>query len=84
MSPAPQPVQTEPAKKLQHMRSGNRGDFVPEDSPGSGRGNTTGMIYSEVLNAIRVQMNFAVVCARKTFQQFGKSPLRSMTAVHER
>ena len=42
------------------------------------------MIYSEVLNAIRVQMNFAVVCARKTFQQFGKSPLRSMTAVHER
>jgi hypothetical protein len=42
------------------------------------------MTDGEILDAIRVEMNFAVVRARKTFQQFGKSSLRPMTAVHER
>ncbi len=57
---------------------------MPEDGSGSGRENTAGMIDGEILDTIRVEMNFAAVRARKTFQQFGKSSLRPMTAVHER
>jgi len=66
------------------MRSRDSGDFVPENASGSGRENTAGMIYGEVLNAIRVEMNFVVVGVGETFQQFGESSLRPMTAVHER
>ena len=66
------------------MRSGDRGDFVPEDAPRSGRENTAGIIDREIFDAIRVEMNFAVMRARKAFQQFGESPLRPMTAVNER
>jgi len=82
--PTPQAIEIKPAKKLQQMRSRHGGNFVPEDASGSGRENTAGMIDGEILDAIRVEMNFAVVRARKAFQQFGKSPLRPMTAVHER
>jgi hypothetical protein len=66
------------------MRSRSGGNFVPEDASGSRRENTAGIIDREILDAIRVEMNFAVVGARKTFQQFGESSLRPMTAVHER
>lgn len=77
-------IQKKPAKKLQQVRSRDGGNFVPEDASCSGRKNTSGIVDSEILDAICVEMNFAVVRARKTFQQFGKSTLRPMTAVHER
>jgi len=77
-------IQKKPAKKLQHMRSRDGGNFVPEDASGSGRESASGIVDREILDAICVEMNFAVVCVRKTFQQFGKSTLRPMTAVHER
>ena len=82
--PTPQAVEIKPANKLQQMRSPDERDFVPEDASGPGRENSAGMIDGKSLDAIRVKMNFAVVCARKTFQQFGKCSLRPMTAVYER
>src|SRR6266850_881452 len=82
--PTPQAIEIKPARKLQQMRSRDRGNFVPEDASGSGRENTAGMTDGEIVDAIRVEMNFAAVRARKTFQQFGESSLRPMTAVHER
>jgi hypothetical protein len=42
------------------------------------------MTDREIFDTIRVEMNFAVVRARKSFQQLGKSTLRPMTAVHKR
>ncbi len=59
-------------------------NLVPEDASRSGSENTAGMIDREILDAIRIEMNFAVVRVRKTLQQFGESSLRPMTAVHER
>jgi hypothetical protein len=66
------------------MRSRERGNFVPEDASGSRRENIAGMTDREIFDAIRVEMNFAVVGARQSFQQLGKRALRPMTAVHKR
>jgi hypothetical protein len=66
------------------MRSGDKGHFVPEDASGSRRENTAGITDREILDSICIEMNFAVVCARKTFQQLCEGTLRPMTAVHER
>jgi hypothetical protein len=66
------------------MRSREGGNFVPEDASGSGRENAAGMTDREIFDAIRVEMNFAVVRTRKSFQQLGKSTLRPVTAVHKR
>jgi len=66
------------------MRSRHGGNFVPEDASCSGRESTSGIVDREILDAIGVEMNLAVVRTRKTFQQFGESSLRPVTAVHER
>jgi hypothetical protein len=57
---------------------------VPEDLSGPWRENTAGMIHREILDAICVEMNFALVCTRKTIEQLGEGTLRAMTAVDER
>ena len=42
------------------------------------------MVKSEVLDALRIKMNFAMVVARESFEQFGEGTLRTVLTVYER
>jgi hypothetical protein len=50
------------------MGSRDRGNSVPEDLSGPWMETAAGMIHREVLDAICVEMNFALVGMRKTIE----------------
>jgi len=41
------------------------------------------LVHDKVVDALGVEMNFAMLFAGEALQQFGKGALRSMTAVNE-
>jgi hypothetical protein len=63
------------------MRSRNRRHAVPEDGARLFWIKTAGAV--EVLDALGIQMNFAVVGADETLKQLGEGTLGAMPAVNE-
>jgi hypothetical protein len=66
------------------MRTWRGRNFVPENRAGSLSARDTGLIKGQILDALRVQMNFAMFRARQALQQFGEGTLRAMGAVDKR
>ena len=76
-------IQENPGEKMQEMGTRDGRNFVPDDRPGVSRVTKAWLIEREALNALCIEMNFAMLFARKAFQQFGQSALRAMPAVNE-
>src|SRR5215470_12721231 len=75
------------------MRPGNCGDLVPEDGAAflralgqraAGFRARRQSVKSEIVDALGVKMNFAMIIAGEALEQFGESTLRTVAAVHER
>src|SRR5258708_28509252 len=65
------------------MRTWRGRNFMPDDRPGVSRVTKAWLIEGKALNALGIEMNLAMLFARKAFQQFGKRALRAMPAVNE-
>ena len=78
---AENPIQQEPSEKLQKMGTGNGRNFMPDDRPGVLRMCNTWLSKRKAFNALRIEMDFAMLFARQAFEQFGKRALGAMTAV---
>ena len=65
------------------MGAGCGREFVPNDCSGVLRGFHTWRSKREALNALGVEMNFAMVLASETLKQFGERALGTMVAVNE-
>jgi hypothetical protein len=80
-------IQEKPSDKLQEMGTGHGRNFVPEDCSGVLRESnpwlTKRLAKREILNALGVEMNFAMVLAGEAFEKLGKGALGAMAAVHE-
>ena len=68
---------------MEEVRARNRGDFVPDDFPPV-RVMSRSLPKGEILDTLRIKMNFATVVTGEAFQQFGDGPLGTVAAVHER
>ena len=76
-------IQQKPGKELQEVRTGNGWNFMPNKDAGVRRVGGPGQSKREAFDALRVQMDFAMLIANKPFQQFGKGTLRAMPAINE-
>ena len=63
-------VQKQPEQELHQMRSRNRGHLVPDNSAGFQRAGNSGRPESQVIDALRIEMDFAMVDAGEAFEQF--------------
>ena len=81
---AAQRIQEEPQKKLEQMRPREGRDRVPDDRAGCLSAGVRRPTKSQTFDALGIKMDFAMFFAGETFEQFGKSALRAMAAVHER
>ena len=61
----------------------DRREFVPEDFPRPPARSGT-LAKSEIFNALRVKLHFALVVTGETFQQFREGALGPVAAIHER
>jgi len=77
-------IQKKPGDKLQEMGAGDGRNFAPEDRSGLLRERDPRLSKREALNALGVEMNFAMVLAGETLEQFGERALGTMAAVNER
>ena len=66
------------------MRPGQTGNSVPEDYSGVFGAPDIGFADDDILDILRIEMNFTVVLLRQSFEQLGKCALSAMTAIHER
>src|SRR5215472_7572885 len=75
------------------MRPRNCGDLVAEDGAAFLRrrrrrairaGARGSFVKGEIVDALGVKMNFAMIIAGEALEQFGESTLRTVAAVHER
>ena len=57
---------------------------MPDDRAGFLVVSNTWLIEGKVFNALGIEINLAMLFARKAFQQFGEGALRAMPAVYER
>jgi len=56
---------------------------MPDDCSGFPYMRNTCLVYGEVVDALGIEMNLAMLFRREALQQFGQRALRSMTAVNE-
>jgi len=77
-------VQKKPGEKLEEMRAGNRGNLVPENDPGRLRTRGLERNDRQVFHALGVEVDFAMLVARETLEEFGERALCAMAPVHER
>ena len=56
---------------------------MPNDCAGFVNTRIVCMIHGKAFNTLGIEMNLAILFARKAVQQFGKRALRPMTAVNE-
>ena len=66
------------------MRAGQTGNSVPQDCSGVVGAPGIGLAEGNILDTLRIQMNFTVVPLRQPFEQFGERALSAMAAIHER
>ncbi len=66
------------------MRSGDRGNFVPHDAPGSHGGSLLTADKWQVFGTLRIKMDPAMVIAREALEQLCESAFGAVMAVHER
>ena len=69
---------------MEQMRPREGRDFVPDDRADCLRAGIRCPTESQTFDALGIKMDFAMFFAGETFEQFGKSALRAMAAVHER
>jgi hypothetical protein len=77
-------VEKKPGNKLQEVGTRDGRNFVPEDGAGILRTGGDKRTKCEIVDALRVEMNFAMLSARETFKELGESALSAMAAVHKR
>ena len=65
------------------MGAGHGWHFMPEDRPGVPRVGAVRLSNREILDALGIEMNFAMFIASKTFQKLGEGAFRTMPAVNE-
>src|SRR5690242_16199383 len=64
-------VQKQPEQELHQMRSRNGGHLVPDNPAGFPSAGNSLRAESQILDALRIKMNFAMVDAGEAFEQFG-------------
>src|SRR5713101_5954245 len=69
-------IQEKPCGKLQKLRTAEGRNLVPEERAGILPPLLRGGIKVEVLDALGIEMDFAMLLARKPFEQFGESACR--------
>src|SRR2546422_11053023 len=65
------------------MGAGDGWHFMPDDRLGVLRACAARLNNGEILNALGIEMNFAMLVASEAFQHFGKGALRTVPAVNE-
>jgi len=76
-------VQRYPGDKSKKVRAGKTRDSVPEDYAGVFSARCIGRPEGNILDTLRIKMNFAIVLLHQTFEEFGKRALGAMTAIQE-
>jgi hypothetical protein len=76
-------IQKKPSQKLQKMGARHGRNPVPDDYAEVLRAGNIRWSKREALDALGVEMNFAMLMAREALEEFGKGALRAMAAVHE-
>ena len=61
-------IQEKPGEELQGMRTGNGRNFMPDDRAGFLPVSNAWLIEGKVFNALGIEMNLAMLFARKAFQ----------------
>jgi len=81
---APDGIQQKPGEKLQEMRTGEGGDFVPDDGAGAELVCNAQVSKGQAFDPLGIQMNLTVFFVRKALQQFSKGALGAVPAVNKR
>ena len=84
MAPEQKAVRRHPGDESEQMRPRQTGNSVPEDYAGVFGATDIGLAGDDILDLLRIKMNFAVVLPRQTFEQFRESALGAMAAIDER
>ena len=66
------------------MRAGDGPNFMPNDRSGVLRPLSGQISQLKALNALGVEMNFAMLVARQTLKQFGEGTLGAVPAINKR
>lgn len=77
-------IEKKPPEKFQQVGPRDGRNLVPKDGAGIRRGRYAWLIEGQVLDALGIEMDFAMLLAREAFQHFGECTLRAMLAVNKR
>lgn len=74
----------EPAYKFKKVRPRQAGNPVPINFPRLFGAPGGGSTDSDILDALRIEMNLAIMTPRQSLEQFGQGAFRAVAAIHER
>jgi len=84
VAPAQKAVSRDPANEFNKMWPRQTGDSMPEDFACFFDALSIGSADGNVLDALRVEMNLAMVAMRQSLEQLGQGTFGAVAAIHER
>src|SRR5882724_955952 len=83
MRPAKKVIGDHPTQKSYQVRTGNRGDFVPNQDSTLGGALCFAIGQSQILDALGVEVDFAVIVVCQALEKFRESAFGAVAAVDE-